>query len=81
MQPTHRSPGQESLFNADYLPATMLTDKPSVVIDIDPGMHRTGVATPDDVVELAKKIEQELTYPGQIKVVAIREKRAMDIAR
>jgi ribonuclease Y len=31
--------------------------------------------------EIARRVETELQYPGQIKVVAIREKRAMDIAR
>ncbi len=31
--------------------------------------------------ELAKKIEQELTYPGQIKVTVIRESRFVDVAK
>jgi ribonuclease Y len=31
--------------------------------------------------ELAKKIEQELTYPGQIKVCVIRESRFVDVAK
>lgn len=31
--------------------------------------------------EIAKKIEKELTYPGQIKVTVIREVRAVDYAR
>jgi ribonuclease Y len=31
--------------------------------------------------EIARRIEQELQYPGQIKVVAIREMRAVDFAR
>ena len=31
--------------------------------------------------EIAKKIEKELTYPGQIKVTVIRETRAVDYAR
>ncbi|MDE3118198.1 MAG: ribonuclease Y [Nitrospirota bacterium] len=31
--------------------------------------------------ELAKKIEQELTYPGQIKVTVIRESRFVDFAK
>jgi ribonuclease Y len=30
---------------------------------------------------IARKIEHELQYPGQIKVVVIRETRAVDIAR
>ncbi len=48
------------------------------------------VVSPDDVKddqaaqmseEIARKIEEELQYPGQIKVVVIRETRAVDIAR
>jgi ribonucrease Y len=31
--------------------------------------------------ETARRIEQELQYPGQIKVVVIRETRAVDFAR
>lgn len=31
--------------------------------------------------ELAQKIQTEMTYPGQIKVTVIREKRAVNIAR
>jgi len=31
--------------------------------------------------DLAKKIEQELTYPGQIKVTVIRESRFVDYAK
>lgn len=31
--------------------------------------------------EIAKKIEEDLTYPGQIKVCVIRETRAVEIAR
>jgi ribonuclease Y len=31
--------------------------------------------------DLAKKIEQELTYPGQIKVTVIRESRFIDVAK
>jgi len=41
---------------------------------------------PDDQAALlardvARKIEQEMTYPGQIKVIVIRETRASDLAR
>ena len=38
----------------------------TVIVDIDPGMHRTGVATPDGVVELVKKVKQHpsLKYAG-----------------
>jgi ribonucrease Y len=31
--------------------------------------------------EIAKKIETEMTYPGQIKVTVIREMRAVDYAK
>ncbi len=31
--------------------------------------------------DLARKIEQELTYPGQIKVTVIRESRFVDVAK
>jgi len=31
--------------------------------------------------EIARRIEAELQYPGQIKVVIIRETRAVDVAR
>jgi ribonucrease Y len=31
--------------------------------------------------EIAKKIEQELTYPGEIKVTVIRENRVIEYAR
>jgi len=48
------------------------------------------VVLPDDVddarmatlsEEIARRIEAELQYPGQIKVVVIRETRAVDFAR
>jgi ribonucrease Y len=47
---------------------------------VDPG------TVPDDQAavlarEVARKIEQEMTYPGQIKVTVIRETRASDLAR
>jgi ribonuclease Y len=49
-------------------------------IIVDPG------TVPDDQAvllarDVARKIEQEMTYPGQIKVTVIRETRASDIAR
>jgi ribonuclease Y len=31
--------------------------------------------------EVARKIENEMTYPGQIKVTVIREMRAVDFAK
>ncbi|WP_279583064.1 hypothetical protein [Fodinicola feengrottensis] len=31
--------------------------------------------------DLAKQIEEELTYPGQIRVTVVRESRASEIAR
>jgi len=38
----------------------------TVIVDIDPGIHRTGVATPDGVVELVKKVVglKSLKYAG-----------------
>ena len=38
----------------------------TVVVDIDPGIHRTGVASPDGVVELVKKVVglKSLKYAG-----------------
>jgi ribonuclease Y len=31
--------------------------------------------------DIARKIEKELTYPGQIKVTVIRETRSVDVAK
>ena len=31
--------------------------------------------------EIAQKIQTEMTYPGQIKVTVIREKRAVNVAK
>src|SRR5436190_499106 len=54
--------------NVDALAAAAAKgSKPlTVVVDIDPGMHRTGVATPDGVVELVKKVVglKSLKYAG-----------------
>ena len=49
-------------------------------IIVDPG------TVPDDQTlllarDVARKIEQEMTYPGQIKVTVIRESRATEVAR
>src|SRR6185503_20104056 len=53
--------------NVDALAAAAAKGKPlAVVVDIDPGMHRTGVANPDAVVELVKKVVglKALKYAG-----------------
>jgi ribonuclease Y len=31
--------------------------------------------------DIAKRVEQELTYPGQIKVTVVRESRTTEVAR
>jgi ribonucrease Y len=60
------------------------------VFAIQAGREVRVVVTPDDVddvrmtsmaEEIARRIEAELQYPGQIKVVLIRETRAVDFAR
>ena len=47
--------------------------------------NRDEVITDDEMVllahEIAKKIESDLEYPGQIKVHVIREKRVADYAK
>jgi ribonucrease Y len=57
---------------------------------IQAGRELRILVTPDEVTdddmarlseETARRIEQELQYPGQIKVVVIRETRAVDFAR
>jgi ribonuclease Y len=60
------------------------------VFAIQAGREVRVVVTPDSVDDataarltddIARKIERELQYPGQIKVVVIRETRAVDFAR
>src|SRR5438105_781631 len=60
------------------------------VFAIQAGREIRVIVTPDDVddirmttmsEEIARRIETELQYPGQIKVVLIRETRAVDFAR
>jgi len=54
--------------NADALATAAAKGKKplTVIVDIDPGMHRTGVANPDAVVELVKKVTglKSLNYAG-----------------
>ncbi len=60
------------------------------VYAIQAGREIRVIVNPDDVddvrmtslsEEIARRIESELQYPGQIKVVVIREQRAVDFAR
>jgi ribonuclease Y len=60
------------------------------VFAIQAGREVRVIVTPDDIEEarmvplsdeIARRIEGELQYPGQIKVVLIRETRAVDFAR
>jgi ribonuclease Y len=46
--------------------------KPEVVDDVEAGLLAR---------DIAKQFEEELTYPGQIKVTVIRESRATEVAR
>ncbi len=57
---------------------------------IQAGREIRVIVKPDDVdesmsvvlaKEIAKKIENEMDYPGQIKVTVIRESRAVDYAK
>ena len=84
--------GKSSLFNA----LTGLNQKvgnfPGVTkcYAIQAGREIRVIVTPEEVddprmasltEEIARRIEAELQYPGQIKVVLIRETRAVDFAR
>jgi ribonucrease Y len=51
-----------------------------VRVVVSPGAVDDSRAT-DLSLEIARKLERELQYPGQIKVVVIRETRAVDFAR
>jgi ribonuclease Y len=60
------------------------------VFAIQAGREVRVIVTPDDIEEnrmpslsdeIARRIEAELQYPGQIKVVLIRETRSVDFAR
>jgi ribonuclease Y len=60
------------------------------VFAIQAGREVRVIVTPDDINEtrmvslsdeIARRIEAELQYPGQIKVVLIRETRSVDFAR
>ncbi len=49
-----------------------------VIVEAD----KVGDADSDKLsFEIAQKIQTEMTYPGQIKVTVIREKRAVNVAR
>ncbi len=49
-----------------------------VIVDCDKVDDRVAAKTAYDI---AKKIEQEMTYPGEVKVTLIREMRAVEYAR
>ena len=77
--------GDESTMRA----TVALARRYSVAVGAHPGypdrenFGRIPVAMTHDALseEIARRIEAELQYPGQIKVVLIRETRAVDFAR
>ena len=59
-------------------------------VERNPGREIRIMVRPDDVDDIgaavlardvAKRIEEELTYPGQIRVTVVRESRATEVAR
>ena len=77
----------------DYEPVLQTSEtstSASIPATFAPGATVRVIVTPDHIddvrmgtltEEIARRIEAELQYPGQIKVVAIRETRAVDYAR
>ena len=68
--------------NADALAvAAEKAGKPlTVIVDIDPGMHRTGVASPEAVLELVKKVvgHKSLRAPGVTVSICGRHRHIID---
>ena len=60
----------------------MNTSSPITFDLMNPKQHgRILFAMGMSVSEIAKQIEEKMTYPGQIRVTVIREKRAVGIAK
>ena len=78
-------------FRYSYVPAPLTIYRGvEKVFAIQAGREVRVIVLPEDVddvrmtaltEEIARRIEAELQYPGQIKVVVIRETRAVDFAR
>jgi ribonucrease Y len=77
-----REPGAEKIASAyrgvDKVYAIQAGREVRVIVQPDQIDDARMVSLADEV---ARRIEGELQYPGQIKVVMIRETRAVDVAR
>ena len=79
-------PGRDGLVHISQISE----ERVEKVFAIQAGREIRVIVMPDDVddarsaalsEEIARRVEAELQYPGQIKVVVIRETRAVDFAR
>ena len=55
---SYRLPDQSLLFPADYLPASMLTEKPQVIVDIEPELSRRFAFIPPQTLALTLLINE-----------------------
>ena len=68
----HSKRGVEKVFAMQAGRELRVMVKPDVIDDLEAHVLAR---------EVAKQIEEELTYPGQVRVTVVRESRATEIAR